>query len=1148
MIEQKFAGVQGASFVNPYHGDSNQIYTPQDYTDVAKNIAKLASTTYAQIQDNAFRQGQVDQLANALDTDRWLGKDSYMKGAIYAKAQVDMQHLSGEVIDIVNKGVKEGASSEEILQRIRDKQNSMIDTADQLRSTNPKAADNIINSLTAMQGSALKHKAELEVHLENKNRVAADTMVVNRMLSDFVINNGRDGMPMSNTTALIGSIMGTTQLLRENATIMGADEDSYVNAQLAGGIKALLVNADMTDANTMAFVNSLDKAMVTLHASGVLRADTIADIGLTVQQKVSQAHSVLEADAIRITNPSTPYTVGDESNLLQLAERMRVAGVNPKTIAMYMNQMDAKKAKYANAALSANNPVSHLPPKGSTEYPSAVKGIIDHATKTYELQDTVHTDLGRDCFIGDSFIAHNDLDQAATYYKRATKRVFAGIDSGGDSFDANMLAELTEFHRRVTLEASPEMRYVIKESLTPNQEMFVKNAVAGFLVEVDQISNSDMPPAEKKLALQKARSKLHEAWVNQNDGTTGVAPGMSVATSNNLKLSDTFNRFNVVGTNAGFGRLGIGDDTGKLLLSEMSHFIGDIENVAANSGIKLTDDADNVYDALEATGIYSHTAGGYAIVSPVGKAHFAPMLQDKQKFNATALDQTLEYFASRRQLTGGNDQTKYSTDDVVLMYNPRHGQWVKLTADGGIQNYEIIPKNVFRRIYSENYDKVLNKIDKTTRDIVISGVLTTAKNDEAPAGEVDAITSAAPTIASGESYTGKSFVEATAEKHEQFKQYWKDEISTLKFLTDLWDKHKPPATDENAWVKRAGRWLTDKDSLKDFNQWVMHADDPIKEKVQSMQKEFSNLLAEGKEWFKTEIVDKGIDLADDAKQKFTDDAELNSVLAMHLKARMYSALYSSDGTYFSKLTDQERSIVEKLMSNDPISPMWRDKANVLVAQAMVSSMTFMEKLVQTVYGTSTKPVITSDGLGGNNTFWITNTIGNSCFGYDLGVKVMTNLAQQEGMILQARATDPRYTKDKVIGIGYKEGYPAWDKAFRDAAGNAMELSRVTNLFAVWYFSNIPERLKEHTGIDWETARGNADMQNTLVSLSDFLWHSGRNNRGYYEAMEYVKKNDMEGALNRIKQTAAYKQSGSKRKQLLVDGLYSFNTYWNGTQR
>nr|DAQ74836.1 MAG TPA: hypothetical protein [Caudoviricetes sp.] len=1114
MIEQKFAGAGGASFVNPYHGNSEQLYTPVDYSNLAKDLSKLASTTYTAIQNNAFRQGQIDQLANAVDTDRWLGKDSYLKGALYSKAQVDMQNLNGEVLDIVNRGVANGQSSEQILEAIRAKQDSMVETANKLRDTNPEAADNIINGLTAQQGQALKKQSELLIHLDHNNRMSGDTMAVNRVLSDYIVARSQDGdAPMSDTTGLIGTFMGVSKLLRENATVMGMDENKYTDYQLTNGVKALLVNANMSDPNTMAFVNSLDKAMVPLLASGAMSSDSVASIRLLAQQKITESHSVLESQAMLLTDPSNPYTEGDEQAWNNLASTMRRLGVNETVITGYTLKMNAKRAKLANAALKAHNPASQLPAKGSSDYSTAKKAIVDDAVARYEASAGASATVsGRDFAVGDALLSHQGYDEAGEYFKQVVDRTFAGIDVGGESFDLRSYGTLQELYTRITNTDAPMMRYAMDQAMTPRQKMFVRTEVPKYLSNVNAIIDNDtMSPADKKIELQKLATNLHNSWANSSlypAGSLGAGSGGSGKgySTNNIQIQDAFNVFNIPGTNIGVGKLGVGKETGELILSQISPYLDDIQRTVNASGTILT--KDNMYDACVSTKVFNHTSGGYAVISPAGDAYVSDFQSKKIKFNPNAMDSTLDYFARTRYLENGHDKTEYSTNDVALIWNPEHRQWIKVNASGGLNNYEIIPTNVFNRVYMEHLQKEETKAQNLVKDTVIASVPAETQLAQMPPNKMTAFEDADYLDKESDDDAKVSIVDVVQDT-DVYK-------AAVAFLNEMEARHQK-------------RFKT-----------------PVPEDLgrDAMMK----IIEEGKAWFEKEIVDRGVDLAHDAYDILQEKGEAMAFVGAHIKARMYSALYGANGTYFSKLTPEEKAIVERIMSNEPMSPEWQGQANRLIRQSAISAINFIERAMQPAYGTSLTPVITSDGMGGKNTFWITNSIGESCFGYDLGVRIMTNLAKQEGMILKPRATDPRYTSAPVVGIGYKAGYPAWDDAFKKAEGDALALSRVTNTFAVYYFSNVPEKLMKVTGHDWEDMRGDPNMQTAMIGLTDYLWHAGRHSDGYYNAMQYVKKNDLDGAVEYLKKTAAYKQSGASRRQVLVDGLNAFNMYWNGTQR
>ena len=1086
MIEQKFAGVQGASFVNPYHGDSNQIYTPQDYTDVAKNIAKLASTTYAQIQDNAFRQGQIDQLANAVDTDRWLGKDAYIKGAKYSKAQVELQQLSGRVQDIVNKGIASGSSAEEVLAKVREEQAFMFETAEELRDTQPEASNNIINSLVAMQGGAVKNHAERLVQKQYEYKTHGDYGMVHRMITEQIQASFRDttsGKPMANPESVAGTFYGITQVLRESALEMGLDPDRYIHAQLTSGMQAILVNADMRDENTVAFVNTAVDVLNHAQATGLLSAGTVQSLKTSCQQKITEGQQNLVAHATLLSGAATTWSPELDAQFNSSIAQMRLVGVPEITIANLMNTYAAKRARETNAVMTATyDPRSALPAKGSDGYSAAKKTIITNASNAYrqaiQASGNPYSRFDENLVIASSLQQHGGYEEAHEYIKDASRMFMASIDRTGSSFSADSDKMLSALYRLLTSD-NAMVRNSAMNGMGTADAAFVMQYGGETLGAIHKILEDTSTSNEAKAeAMKNLGLSLHHKYQMHTTGnalSTGGGGDSSSNANSGVVIRDLFYSFKLPFNNA-IGGLGIGEDVTNIAIPFVERNFNAINDFMSTKGIILTND--NAFKALTAATVLNKTDDGYAYICPTGRSTAASdilreLTGKNQVFDEGLFDKAMSKVIGSKTFSKDATAT-WDTNDVVAVFDPHTNSWLKfMYNDTSGQNYEPIPPSVIREAYYEEQKKAAQEKSDSTKDTIVTSV--GSQNQATDDMEVGV------------------------------------------------DYGIDPESDVDTDVVVRGR------------EAITEAIIPSKETQTTAKDAVVNYASEVGTNFST-VMRSAITAA---------DVPL-SFIGAHLKARRYSALFGSDGTYYDKLTPDEVSAIDAVMSDAPFTGDLQTKLKGIFARHAVEAIDFMERMLSSQG--DLVPVKVSDGYKGKNTFYITNAIGRSCFGLELGTRIMTSLAEQEGMILQARATDPRYTKAKVIGIGYKEGYPAWDGRFKAAAGDEVALSRVTNEFAVYYFSNVPENFMKTTGLKWETAVTHPLLQSTMISLTDYLWHSGRNAKGYYQAMELVKKNDLDGAFEYLKKTAAYKQSGDARRQVLTNGLYAFNTYWNGTQR
>jgi len=340
--------------------------------------------------------------------------------------------------------------------------------------------------------------------------------------------------------------------------------------------------------------------------------------------------------------------------------------------------------------------------------------------------------------------------------------------------------------------------------------------------------------------------------------------------------------------------------------------------------------------------------------------------------------------------------------------------------------------------------------------------------------------------------------------------------------TDIWD------------------WITNPENTAQVQDLLSEANESTVDAIKLVMSKAGDYL---KEKFKT----PELNLAMDAYNALQGAEDGLSFIGQHILNRVRHGFYGPNGKYYPPLSQRDADVIERFMANpEGVGPLYANTLGNIYRRYAVDAIGLFENLMDISHKNIT-PVRVSNGKNGFETFYTTGAMSGSVFGQALGNIVMSELAKEEGMLLNWTATNPKVTKDPVIGIGYKRGYPAWDKRFEAAEGDAIALSRVTCEFATWYFNNIPTKFSKATGTDWERATTNPMLLPVIVATTDYSWHAGRNANGYYEALELVKQNKLDAAMDRLKASAPYKQSGFGRKMKLERGLRMYYKYWHETE-
>ena len=1174
MNEQKFTRAQDASFVNPYHGNSEQLYTPVDMSSLGESLMKVGSETVKSLQASAFRQGQIDQLAKNVDDNRFLFKDTYLKGALYSKTQNDIQISAGKAQDIVNRAIANGDTAENVQDAIIESQSGIFEAAHQIAEVNPQAADNIVASLQNIQGSSLHNYQTQLVTKRNENIVRGDWQSINATLSHFMelVDSG-ETVPSFDNEMFHESVANLIGSLKTNATIMGVDPDTYVGDMIHNTFSGVMASAFMDNPKHVALVNSIVPVARDLAAKGIISPSASTNIQTVAMNKRSEAGNYAVAKLTELADEYTPITENNDKLFKDLVEISKTSGINPVTV----TQLEMKYRRKHNVAMDAkrNISVGSLFPHGGTkEQQKAFRDDIDVRVDALRANGMSEQDILMNKI--DMYTQATDIVGAKKYCEALEQEFLSEMGDGGSDAtagDINPMLKLFEWSQ-----GNPHQRRMFLENFSARTKAFVLNNAYDYAARVERIMNDDtLKDEDKKKAIMNAKNVIREKWKlvgadsatggsgGGSSGSSGYIVGNSLIASSE-SLGKGMNTFYSGTFGKGMGKTGWNKDLINTILPEFKSNIGRMsQTFRANH---MTDITENEYNAMvSAKMLYTGTTG-HTLISPSGDSSIELLFGTNP--NAVAMAKTISDLASARTFQNGA-KGKYDSDQSMLMINT-DGTVSRLhvAVGGELSQKELISYDEVRATYNNNLKNVNKDHSEAIGRIFNDGFTFDEAGVDYSEYEPNPNAPLVP----------EKLPEGYDRKREQAKaelQFRRKASAALDKTLKLMAGQAEPMLEVGK-QDMAESWealndpKTTKEYIKNHHPLMWEYLNVPPEKLWEWQVSKINLSAGGHDNYweamfqslfgrpkaKKEVVynePTGTVASFRTPMAFETYDEDSLSYVSYIKSRMYGDVFDGSGIVEPQLLPWQRDMFKNFFDNPEVyaSSHYNDILGVVkdtlpdytAVLRKHANFTAQFKNINPMQPFNNTDTFTFAGRtrGSKNTFYVTGAIDKSVFGPSLGRELIGVLGRHEGFILNWTATNPKVTPRAVIGLGYLDGgYPTFQEKFEAAAGSAEALSVVTCEFITMYYSKLPEKFKEHVGREWNDVLYDDDAKRAILGCADYMWHAGANATAYLRAMKMIDNSNMDGAINFIKGSAAYAQSGPSRKKYLLDGLAAYQKY------
>lgn len=1124
IAQRQFANAQGARFT-PVTPAMPQPYKPSQDLDIQK-LYNFMKTGADKFYDYSFKQGQLNQLAGTYEKGKYsILSGAYQDGAKYAKATNDLGQAKADIQQILNDGLATGESSQSVLNKIQQRTAPIADLAQDFLKTHPEAANTMLSQVQGIQAQSLQSYALGEQNLYHQRVLAADSKLAQESLDTALTTAPRiiDGSSQYIDPKWI--VAKNRQLVDNFAQsrVRAGSQNPFAEASalLSTAWKAQLVNANMNVAQHRALVNSIPHITSGMVQDGSMTLEQAYQLNSFARGKINEAQQSFKA-AVEDTLQFAPYSKEAQVFLEGQYKKWTDTGGDPMQVHRWRKFWVQKGNK-------ANQDKALLSGAGITSGASSNK--IYNALLAKNGGDTTKT----------NFEVIGMWDDNATLAKVGAGNLYNQLQmilptSGTltkNQVDNKMhptLATLADImsntkHKDQDKDRIRYSKAALKDKFgSSDQYQFLQLYADKMLADQENGTYSHAQVVRAFQEFHKGRQQLRLNGQGAFKVTQENFQGWKIPFTDNSSTGD------------------LNPIVASSLASEYTRNASTINAINWSAKQAVVFDPDDPKTGLQNGGYYSKTDNGYIVAGNAPLSMFSADFQDTAAF-LKAIQEQAKYTGDR---TSGFNR-KVDSDTCYVWYDAQTNN-MRIVRQDGSQN--VTTQEVDMQKLRADYHRITNqkakKIANSSSKQVIADIPLVIAPD--PTDKVQTVP-----------IKGNiDHIEVDGQRQLSREEYQRLYAMKRKYDPSLIDNVSKSIDDAKSWMNNVYQTMFQKGFGNQF------ADDVNAGKVQTdnqdpWYRQAYNTAMKKYQEFKNWAISKGIP-QDKLKQSlvYKDGYKLTPTMAKlvgvenlsfeertnfvnYCKERVNGTI-GVDGTVYPQETDIDViQNVNDFVNADPMNPYkainatvfykyWNDYKKQRDARAVID---MSDDVISTVNA--------SDGQGGYNTFQITKASTLGAYGPNLGPKALIHLAEVQGFILTPRLTNPKASDKPVVGLGYVAGYPAWNKRFKQAQGDPVKLSQVTNEFFTWYTSNIPSKFSDATGLNFKELRTNPDFETTAIAIADYAWHAGRNASGYYDCLKMVRQGNVSGALNKLYSTEAYKESQKDRQMYLVAGLLQFDT-------
>ena len=1168
----------GGGFVTGYHGTPDS-FNQQDAPDFEGAMKTLVGAV-KDFRDDAFEQGQLDQIAGEIDNNKILFKDAYLAGAEYATSFQKMAEFQAFVADESNKALGRGESAEEFYTRISPKIAEYRDSYAKIKQVNPEAGSLLTRNLMNVATGALQNygTARLERAYEHR-RAGSVTTATSAILGP--LNN-----PNVNPEMIQGALLQTVNALREDANSMGLNPEEYLTDIFNVSFKNVVTGFNFNEPTHRAWINVVDSTVRKMIDGGVMDRAKSTELLTLLQGRVKEA-----------TGAGIQSIVLDSYTLSNAGK--------------YTDEMHADHKAQLTAAIRQGADIRTV-----TGALTAIDKNWANSNKDANILNTVPTDTDAQNRQANAFAKKHQGESPATLIKNIASTTALTKNPKIAEQHMPLYADgLITLMSRDPKDGDPNARdpkelenlyalawsYENLPSVVDKGTVYKNDDVRDFLAvraNRDLMLNAPQNPANVPI--------LRERWA------AFTAEGKKLMVNAKLTEGDTYTWFWTPWSNE--VKVKHGDvETG---------IINKILPLVSQYSSKTITNKDQLIGRLE-NELRFEGESGLVIMSPMAFSDALPALYKEGGIDPhVVLDDALATVIKMR------DPTKsWDTDDLIVTFDPKQQQWLiydgTQDAESGIEQtpVSISQDEVDRAIEQSKRKQQISDQEEAARSVVAVAYSQFDDKAEAPSLTMVNTPNGRVGVVNINGFTMDAMLQGLATAVENsvasadLKETARQELAVAKglgthFKDDTALRRAVEACTGMNYDNLVTDILSDKtaESELEADPWTStpHIGEPSKiiakqVAVQEASAYYANQI-KARAGLEPEVSDvapqvfegtpifvpqefegtpifvpqefegtpilvpqefegtpipmqyttgSGDTVNIDELGKITEFilngvrrdtnpwGEKNLLKDEREKQELKETLLDIGRISDNRLQATVRRITGRnfddwidAFKNDTQSEV--DKAEAKKDAELKSSINMTDEEHRAKINSLRKP------------FTIYGTWNKTIFG-DYGTEFAKELEKDEGFVVDWVNTrspkdqkNPKLTQVEIIGLGVvRGGFPSWTKKLEAVRGDADAISRLMPEFAVDYFNNVATKLDAY-GFSLEKLQSTPELKITLFALGSFLWHGGKYSNAYYEAMKLARTN-LNSALKYLQKTAPYQEAGNARKRRYADGLRAIAT-------